>query len=38
MATNSQQLLADLLASDPAAAAECSRDHKLEHDPRTTRA
>jgi exopolysaccharide production protein ExoY len=36
MATNSQQLLADLLAGDPAAAAQWSRDHKLEHDPRIT--
>jgi exopolysaccharide production protein ExoY len=36
MATNSQQLLADLLASDPAAAAQWKRDHKLERDPRIT--
>lgn len=37
MARNSQQLLAELLASDPEARAQWQRDHKLENDPRITR-
>jgi exopolysaccharide production protein ExoY len=37
MARNSQLLLANLLASDPAAAEAWGRDQKLEHDPRVTR-
>lgn len=37
MARNSQELLAELLANDPAALAEWQRDHKLTSDPRITR-
>ena len=37
MARNSQQLLKDLLASDPAAREEWQLEHKLENDPRITR-
>ena len=36
MARNSQQLLADLLATDPVAREQWARDHKLEVDPRIT--
>ncbi|WP_245909450.1 sugar transferase [Sphaerotilus hippei] len=37
MRTDSQQALAQLLASDPVARAEWERDHKLVNDPRITR-
>ena len=37
MAPNADQLLAQLLASDPAARAEWDRDFKLKNDPRITR-
>jgi len=37
MRTDSATILAHLLASDPKAAAEWARDHKLAHDPRITR-
>ena len=36
MYRNSEQMLADLLATDPAARAEWDRDQKLENDPRVT--
>jgi exopolysaccharide production protein ExoY len=36
MARNSQQLLKELLESDPAAREEWQREHKLENDPRIT--
>jgi undecaprenyl-phosphate galactose phosphotransferase len=37
MAPNADKLLADLLASDPAARAEWDRDFKLKNDPRITK-
>jgi lipopolysaccharide/colanic/teichoic acid biosynthesis glycosyltransferase len=36
MAVNAEALLAELLASNPAARAEWARDHKLKNDPRIT--
>lgn len=36
MYRNSEQMLKDLLAQDPAARAEWERDHKLQNDPRIT--
>ena len=36
MYRNSEQMLRDLLAKDPAARAEWERDHKLLNDPRVT--
>ena len=37
MVTNSQEVLRDLLARDPAARAEYERDFKLKNDPRVTK-
>lgn len=37
MVTNSAEVLARHLAANPEARAEWARDHKLRHDPRTTR-
>jgi Undecaprenyl-phosphate galactose phosphotransferase WbaP len=37
MRVNADQVLADLLASDPALKKEWERDQKLKHDPRVTR-